>query len=469
MARFIGREQELDALESAWKKDGFQMAVVYGRRRIGKTTLLRQFSKEKRCVYYTAIKTTAQRNVELLGRTVLEQLDPGMTGTAFKSLEAVFDHLAAQSKSSRLLFIIDELPYFARREESLVSMLQKWIDEKWQFGQLFLILCGSSVSFMEDEVLSEKSPVFGRRTMQLRLGAFDYRQTALFVPSWSPRDKAIAYGITGGIAKYVDLLDEDLSLDENIVDLYFSKPGYLYEEADNLLTQEFRDVDLYGRIIETVASGANQVREIADKTGLPSQNVVHALKTLNETGLITKLQAITEEGNRKKTKYILADEMLRFWYRFIPDAIGAIEIGRGRVYYEQNVKPLLPDYMGVVFEKMCRQYTLSAGISGAFACAVTRVGTWWGTNPAKREETDIDIVGLDKRTKRAVIGECKFRYEPLDKSVFDALEERSDLLHEHYRAVQYLLFAAGGFSGWIDEHREEKNIITVSLEDLYKM
>lgn len=468
MEKFIGREEELESLENAWEKDGFQMAVVYGRRRIGKTTLLRKFSTGKRSVYYTAIKTTSERNTELLGQSVIEQLEPKMIGTAFKSLESIFDFLDKKSRKQRLILIIDELPYFARREESLVSMLQKWIDEKWQFGKLFLILCGSSVSFMEEEILGGKSPVFGRRTMQIRLDAFDYRQTALFVPSWSAREKAIAYGITGGIAKYVSLLDEDKSLDKNIVSLYFSKTGYLFEEADNLLTQEFREVDLYSRIIEAVSGGAGQINEIADKVGIPTQNIVHAIKNLCETGITMKLQAITEEGNKKKTKYILADEMLRFWYRFIPEAIGAIEIGKGSLFYEQNVKPLLNDYMGSVFEKICRQYTLLAGIMGKFTCMVTRVGTWWGTNPTKREETDIDVVGLDKRKKKAVIGECKFRNEQVDKSIFEALEERKELLHENYKTVQYLLFSASGFSRWIKENSKEKQIVYIDINDLYK-
>ena len=468
MARFIGRDEELSALENAYQKNGFQMAVVYGRRRIGKTTLLREFCKGKSSIFYTAIKSTAARNTELLSQAVLEQLEPSLDGTSFKSLEKIFDYLHEKSKDERLIVVIDELPYFARRAESLVSMLQKWIDEKWQFGQMFLILCGSSVSFMEEEVLSEKSPVFGRRTMQIRLETFDYRQTALFVPSWSAREKAIAYGITGGVAKYVDLLDETKSIDENICELYFSKTGYLYEEADNLLTQEFRDVDLYGRIIEAVASGANQIHEIADKVGFPSQNIVHALKNLRETGIVQKQLAITEEGNKKKTKYILADEMLRFWYRFIPDAIGAIEIGKGQIYYDRNVKPLLSDYMGPIFEKMCRQYTLYAGIIGEFACTVTQVGTWWGTNPRKREETDIDVVGLDKRSKKAVIGECKFRNEPIDKSVLDALEERRNLLHDHYTVIRLLLFSAGGFTKGILELQGEKAISTISIEDMYR-
>ena len=159
--------------------------------------------------------------------------------------------------------------------------------------------------------------------------------------------------------------------------------------------------------------------------------------------------------------------MLRFWYRFIPDAIGAIEIGKGHIYYEHNVKPLISDYMGSVFEKICRQYTLSAGIMGDFACMVTRVGTWWGTNPSKQEETDIDVVGLDKRKKKAVIGECKFRNEKIDKSVFDALLERKDLLHEKYKVVQFLLFSSSGFSPWIEKNREEKQIIPISIEELF--
>ncbi len=468
MKRFIGREDELKALENAWQKNNFQMAVVYGRRRIGKTTLLRQFSNGKRCVYYTAIKTTSTRNIELLGQTVLEQLEPGLSGTEFKNIESIFDFLNKQSHNQRLVVIIDELPYFARREESLISILQKWIDEKWQFGKMFLILCGSSVSFMEDEILSEKSPVFGRRTMQIGLEAFDYFQTAKFVPNWSAKEKAIAYGITGGVAKYVDLLDENKSLDENIISLYFNKTGYLYEEADNLLTQEFRDVDLYSRIIETVASGASQIHEIADKVGIPTQNIVHAMKNLCETGIAMKLQAITEESNKKKTKYILADEMLRFWYRFIPDAIGAIEIGKGHIYYEHNVKPLISDYMGSVFEKICRQYTLSAGIMGDFACMVTRVGTWWGTNPSKQEETDIDVVGLDKHKKKAVIGECKFRNEKIDKTIFDSLLERKDLLHEKYKVVQFLLFSSSGFSPWIEKNCAEKQIIPITIDKLFE-
>ena len=466
--RFIGREIELQALEDAYKKDDFQMAVIYGRRRIGKTTLLRQFCQGKKSVFFTAIKSTAQRNIDLFSKCVLNALAPEMRLSSFQSFDALCSFLGQQSSNERVIVVIDELPYMAKKDDSITSTLQKHIDEEWQFGKMFFIICGSSVSFMEDEVLSENSPLFGRRTMQIRLSAFHYDTTAQFLPSWPVIDQAIAYGITGGIAKYLSLLEERKTLDENIISLFFSKTGYLYEEADNLLTQEFRDVDGYSRVIETIAAGSNQVQEIADKSGISAQNVLHLLKNLVETGIVERQQAITEEHNKKKVQYVLSDEMLRFWYRFIPDAMEAIEIGKGDLYYYQNVKPNLYSFMGHVFEKMCRQYTLEAGITGKFQCTITRVGTWWGTNPEKKTETDIDVVGLNPGNKQAIIGECKFRHEITDKKAYDSLVERHALLHQNYRVVQYLIFSASGFSDWIIAESKKGSLRCISLEEMYR-
>lgn len=465
--RFIGRETELSALEDAYIKDDFQMAVVYGRRRIGKTTLLRQFCKDKKTVFFTAIKSTTARNVELFGQCALRALAPEISSSSFRSFDDLCTFLGKRCRDDRIIVVIDELPYMAKKEESITSIIQKHIDEEWQFGKMFLIVCGSSVSFMEDEVLSEKSPLYGRRTMQIKLNAFQYKQTARFFPSWSVLDQAIAYGITGGIAKYLSLFDEKKTLDENIISLFFSKAGYLYEEADNLLTQEFRDVDGYSRIIETISAGSNQVQEISDKSGISPQNISHLLKNLIETGIVERQEAITEENNKKKTRYILSDEMLRFWYRFIPDAIDAIEIGKGNIYYYQNVKPQLNSFMGSVFEKMCRQYTLETGIAGNYLCTVTRIGTWWGNNPEKKAETDIDVVGLDPSRKLAVIGECKFRHETTDKKAYDALVERHTLLHQNYRVVQYLLFSASGFSEWLIDESKKGTLKCISIEEMY--
>ena len=465
--KFIGRKAELQTLENMYHSSGFQMVVIYGRRRIGKSTLIKEFIKDKRAVYYTATKTGISKNIELWGKQALETLAPEMNQLTFKNADDLLTFLGKNSEEERCIVVIDELPYLAEADKSILSVLQKMIDNQWINGQMFLILCGSSISFMENEVLSEKSPVFGRRTAQIRLEPFRYPEAAEFVPSYSYEEKAICFGITGGTAKYLSMLDDSKSLDENIIHLFFTKAGYLYEETSNLLTQEFRNVSTYNDIITEIASGSNKVNEISDKTHLEQTVVSHALQNLIATGIVVREKAITDESNKKKVRYNLKDNMFRFWYKFVPDGMGAIELDRGELYYYNVVKPRLPEFMGSVFEDMCKYFTLFAGLSGGLNCFVTTVGKWWGTDSVKRETTDIDVVGLDKMSRKAVLGECKFRNEPIDKKIYEELLEKNGLIAKEYTVVQYLLFAKGGFTDWVAEHAEDDLVKLVGLEELY--
>lgn len=467
MTVFIGRKRELAAMERLYQQDGFQMTVMYGRRRVGKSTLLKQFIQGKKAIYFTAVRNSAQRNLERLSRRVMEVLAPQMTNLHFQSYDDVFAFLGQQCHDERIIFIIDEFPYLAEQDPSLLSLLQNYIDSNWQEGKMYFFLCGSSVSFMENEVLSQKSPLFGRRTSQIRLLPFDYREAAEFVPSYSYEEKAIVYGVTGGVAKYLSLFNEKESLDTNLKQLFFDTSGFLYEEPLNLLTQEFRNVALYNAIIEAVANGRTKMSEIADLTHMESAKVAYAMNNLVATGLIRREHAITDETNKKKTRYVLADQMFRFWYQFVAPFTDIIDFGRGDIHYEKIVKPRLASYMGDVFEDMCRYYTLLLGTEGKLDCMVTRVGKWWGTNPSKREETDIDVVGLDLMEYKAVLGECKYKNELLDKKIFDQLVERNGLIDHRYRVVQFLLFSKSGFSDWILEHQKESFIMTVTLEQMY--
>ncbi len=468
MTGFVGRRRELASMERLYRQDGFQMTVMYGRRRVGKSTLLKQFIQGKKAIYFTAVRSSAQRNLERLGQRVMEVLAPQMTNLHFPSYEEVFAFLGQQCRDERIVFIIDEFPYLAEQDPSLLSLLQSYIDSEWQAGQMYFFLCGSSVSFMEDEVLSQKSPLFGRRTSQIRLLPFDYREAAEFVPSYSCEGKAIVYGVTGGVAKYLSLFDEQQSLDANLKQLFFDTSGFLYEEPLNLLTQEFRNVSLYNAIIEAVANGRTRMSEIADLTHMESAKIAYAMNNLIATGLLRREHAITEEGNKRKTRYVLADQMFRFWYQFIAPFTDIIDFGRGDIHYEKVVKPRLAGYMGDVFEDMARYYTLLLGTEGKLDCLVTSVGKWWGSNPRKREETDIDVVGLDRVEHQAVLGECKYKNELLDKKVFDQLRERDGLINHRYRTVQFLLFSKSGFSDWVLDHQEEASILPVTLEQMYQ-
>ena len=473
---FIGRERELNALEKVYSKDSFGMTIIYGRRRIGKSFLITEFLKGKKAIFYTATKVGARRNLELFARQVLEVLDPDYLDATFSSVEAVLDLITRKVSESaeRLVLVIDELPYWAEKDEALLSILQKYIDTQWLDKNLMVILCGSSLSFMEKKVLSEKSPVFGRKDSQIRLEPFNYRDSALFVPNYSVEEKAICYGVTGGVAKYLSMFDPNKSLDENIKNQFFHTDGYLYDETRNLLTQEFSDVTLANNIIEQVAAGENTLNVIALKIGEKESTVLYSLEKLMDVDLIEKKKCITEEKNKKKTQYVLKDHMFKFWYQFIPKAVSVIEMGQGDRYYDKVVKPQLHFFMGSVFEEMCRYYTLEQGILGAYGSFMTEVGTWWGVERLKDEDgkwyqqaTDIDVVGISTIDKTAVIGECKFKKEKIDKGIYETLLGRARLITGKYAVTRFLLFSLSGFTDWFKETKPA-NTVLVSVEDMYR-
>ena len=473
---FIGREKELKSLESVFEKEGFGMTVIYGRRRVGKSTLIKEFVKDKKVIFYTATKVGAERNLELFTKQVLDVLDPSISDATFPTVESVLDLISdrIQDKEEKIVLVIDELPYWAEKDEALLSILQKYIDTMWLQKNMMIILCGSTLSFMEKKVLSEKSPIFGRRDSQIKLEAFNYKDSALFVPKYSAEDKAICYGVTGGVAKYLALFDSKKSLDENIIRLFFSPDGYLYDETRNLLTQEFVDITLVNNIIEQVASGENTLNNIASKVHEKDTTVLYSLEKLIDVGLVEKKKCITEEKNKKKTLYVLKDHMFSFWYKFIPKAVSVIEMGQGRKYYEEIVKPKIHSFMGNVFEEMCRYYTLEHGIMGEFGSFVTETGTWWGSElltdddgKKYQQSADIDVVGISSVDKTAVCGECKFKNEKIDKEIYETLVRRSKLLSANYIVTKYLLFSLSGFSKWFDTGKNS-NLLLITIQDLYR-
>ena len=474
MERFIGRTNELKKLDELYHASGFTMAVIYGRRRIGKSTLIAEFIKDKKAIYYMATKVGTARNVELLEKEVLKVLAPTLKNISFKTIEDLLSFIGDNTSDEKMIFIIDELPYWAEKDEGILSIFQKFVDNEWAEKNILFILCGSALSFMEDKVLSEKSPLFGRRTTQIKVEAFSYLESAEFVPNYSNEEKAICYGITGGVAKYLSLLDNSKSLDENIVEQFFEKAGYLYDETRNLLIQEFNDISLVNNIIEQVAAGENTLNVIADKVHEKEATVLYSLNKLISVGLVEKRVCITEEKNKKKTQYILKDQMFRFWYSYVPAASSSIEMGKGKLYYDKLVKPHIHTFMGKVFEEMCKYFTLSEGLEGRLNCFVTEAGTWWGTEiivdesgNRRIQSTDVDVVGLSPAEKEMIVGECKFRNEKMDKSVYETLIRRGKCVSTKYPVVQYLLFSLGGFTEWFEENVDKKIVKLYTLDDMY--
>ena len=238
--------------------------------------------------------------------------------------------------------------------------------------------------------------------------------------------------------------------------------------------QEFSDISIVNNIVEQIASGKNTLNIIAGKIGEKEQTVLYSLDKLINVGLVEKKKCITDEKNKKKTQYVLKDNMFKFWYEFVPKATSVIEMGQGEVYYQKVVKPVLHSFMGSVFEEMCRYYTLKQGIAGQYGCFVTTVGSWWGVENIKdkngdtrTQSADIDVVALSETDKKAVIVECKFKNDKIDKGIYETLLRRGKLISAKYKVSKYIFFSLSGYTDWFESISDE-DVLLLTLDSLYE-
>ena len=290
MSEFRGRIAELDILQKKFDTDGFQMIVIYGRRRIGKTELMNEFMRRQKCktVSFTAVEQSEKDLLSIMTETVLASLAPElMDMVSFPDFEKLFEFIGKKAKEERIVFFIDEYPYLAKQCPYIHSVLQKTIDKVWKKTKLYFVLCGSLVAFMKDEVLAESAPLHGRTTLEFRLHPFDYRDTALFVPKYTSEEKAIVYGLTNGVAKYIEQFDPSKSLKQNIIEEYFSFGGYFTEEqVKTIVTNEKQNPALYNSIVSAIATGHTKNNEIASCVGM--DDITYPLKVLQKAEIIER-------------------------------------------------------------------------------------------------------------------------------------------------------------------------------------
>lgn len=459
---FIGRERELASLNKLYVSDKFEFAVIYGRRRVGKTALINQFIKDKRAVYFMGVESNAKQNLENLSKSIMEYETGIPAETAFLSFQAALEYAFQLAGKERLILAIDEYPYVARSSKSLASTLQLLIDKYKDNSKLMLILCGSSMSYMEDHVLAYKAPLYGRRTAQMKVLPFDFADTCRCFKNFSLENKALIYGIVGGTPQYLLQMDDRLSVEDNIKNTFLDPTSFLFEEPENLLKQEVREPALYNAIITAIATGASRMAEISTKVGEDTSVCATYLKNLRALGLIQKETPYGEKSSRKSI-YTIDDNMFRFWYRFVPENRSIIGRGAADLAY-RRIEPYLSDYMGKIFEEICKQYLWKLLLNGESPVEFKELGRWWGTDPSTRSQTEIDIMGgQDKDT--ALFGECKWTNEKVNVGELEVLIKRSQLFH--YKNVHLYLFAKRGFTkGCVDKALEAGNITLVSYRNI---
>ena len=456
---FRGRTAELKVLDKKFKQDGFVMTVLYGRRRVGKTKLINKFMQEHDCkkISFTSVEREESELLSLMTESVLTELAPDMVDSIrFNSFENLFDFIGKQAEKERIIFFIDEYPYLAKQCPYIQSVLQKVIDTNWKKGNLFFIICGSLVSFMKDEVLAESAPLHGRSSLELKLKPFNYLETADFLEDYSPEEKAICYGLTNGVAKYIEQFDPKLSLEENIIDQFYSVGGYFTEEqVKTVITSDKQNPALYNSIVSAVATGHTKNGEIATYIG--SDDVTYPLKVLVNAEVL-------EKRISKKPYYVLNDSMLEFWFRYVSRGTSLINAGNGTVYFESSVKDHIHDFMGKVFEKMAKEYLMMHAGKNDFP-VITEITEYQDSvldEERKPKQIEIDLLGKNEN-KILLVGECKFKNEAFNKADLESLMDKIKYLPVTEPVI--CIFSLSGFTDYVKS--KAKNCKLISIEDMY--
>ena len=439
---FFGRHNENRKLVGIYNSGKFECVIIHGRLRVGKTALLREFSKNKKAIHFTAQETSARENLENLSR-LLGFLPPASSmnandiGNYDDALGRVFDI----SRSERVVFIIDDYQFLAAAQKDISKLICSHIDRYAGDSKLMLIICGSSEPVMVSETLGFDSPFHGRRTAQINLRPFTFFETKRYYAGFSAFDIAVIYGLTGGVPGYLELMDPGIPVEDNIRRSFFDPSSFLFEEPANILRREVRDPAYYNAVLKAIAAGYIKNSEIASKTGLETSACTAYLKNLMALGFVEKHTPVTEKSG-KKTIYEIADNFFRFWYRFVSDNVSYIQSGAvDRIW--RSVASDIPSFMSAVFEDICRQWFRQQNQAGRLPLQYVEIGRWWGTDPVWKRETSIPIVAYAD-DDRAIFGDCVWSDEPAQAGALISLEERSRGFRYPNRYLY--LFSRSGFS-----------------------
>ena len=438
---FVNREAELHLLERRFASGKAELFVLYGRRRVGKTELLTRFCEGRRHIFFVAdLGSESSLRTGLSTAVNAALFGPGQIDAVYATWEGLFQALAQGAQTERLVVVLDEFPYLVGAHPPLASILQRAWDQVLQRSQVMLVLCGSYIGMMEATVLGYQAPLYGRRTGQYLLEPLGFADARLFFPNYSLEDQVRAYAVYGGTPAYLQTLQPEASLADNILNGILSRGAFLYDEVRFVLQQELREPRNYFAVLQAIAAGATRLNEIRQATGI--EGVTAYLDTLRQLHLVERAVPVTESQPHKSRRglYRLKDPYLRFWFRYVHPNRSPLERGGGRIVLDTQVIPQLDGFTGPVFEDICQQFFWRAGLSGGLPFMPQRVGKWWSANE------EIDLVALGET--EAILAECKWTSRPVGVDILADLERKARLAARDLegRAVRYALCARTGFT-----------------------
>ncbi|MGN0361774.1 MAG: ATP-binding protein [Bilifractor sp.] len=465
----IGRKSELQRLEDMYNSSRFEFLVIYGRRRVGKTTILQEFAHKHNVIFFSAQEKNDALNLTDFSRIIQFHFDRHFIAS-FPGWEEAFGYITGQSSSDRdtnrkTVIIIDEFPFVAKQNPSVKSILQHTIDHDWKNRNILLILCGSSVSFMLNEVMGYESPLYGRATSTMEVLPFDYLESAAFFPQYSAVEKAIAYGILGGIPRYLSEFSDQLSIRKNIRDRILTPGAFLYDEPSAMLHMELREPGVYASILEAIANGHNKIHEISDAIHEDNAKVSKYIGTLSALRLVQKYAPCGEPKNSKKVLYYITDQYFRFWYRYVFTNKSYYEL-LGPEDASREIEENLNDFMGPIFETICTQYLKRQARMRKLPFIPYQIGKWWGNNPCLRAQDDVDVLAINRKGDEAIFCECKFTNRPMPMEEYDDLQNAAKAF-PHIQKKHFIFISKSGFTEPVTQRAITEDTTLLTIEDLY--
>lgn len=450
---FVNRQQEMKTLNKEFEKN-LSFTVIYGRRRVGKTTLIKEFIKDKKAFYFFADKQNETIQINRFKNQLGEYFDDDFVKKIeIKDWDTLFDYFISKLGNEKFVLVIDEFQYLCMINKSFSSIFQRIFDEKLKEKNIMIILCGSLISMMYSEVLAYDSPLFGRRTAQIKLKPIDFKYYSEFFKDISHHSLIEMYSITGGIPKYILSFDRERTPLWNIEHNIFDRDNYLYSEPKFLLQEEINDLSRYFSILLSIATGNTKISSISSQLDIPSSGLTPYISKLIELDILEKEIPVTEDiKNSKKALYKIKDNYLNFWFNYVYPYQSYLEIGN-LTYPLEKIKSTFDLWVSKVYENLSRE---SLMWNNKIPFLIRNLGRWWDKNE------EIDIVALGEN--EILFGECKWSNKHVGLSVLYKLKEKAKVVKwkNDSRKEYYILFSKSGFSEELIEASQKDSSIILS-------
>lgn len=456
MARFIDREAEREVMQNEYERNGSSLVVMYGRRRVGKTTLISEFIKDKKALFFLATEESERQNRLAFKDRAAEFIDSDLLRNAdVQNWDVIFKAIMEAPFKNKPVIVMDEFQYIGKSDPAFPSVFQRIWEENLKHKQVMVILCGSLISMMESQTLAYNSPLYGRRTAQIRLAQIPFRYYAEFFPHKNRRELIEMYAITGGVPKYIELFAESKDIYTAIQNNVLNRSGYLYDEPNFLLQQEVSEIGSYFSIIRAIAAGNSRLSSIASMLEVKATGLTKYLKTLADLDIVERVVPVTEENPEKSKKgiYRIKDNYIRFWFAFVYPNRSFIESGNSPIVMRKIQKSLVDRHIAYVYEDVCRERMWDLNAEERWPFQFSKIGRWWDAHD------EIDIAAVDPDGNNLILGECKFWREPVGVNVLRSLEDKASRVDwkKQDRHVWYVLFGASGFTKELEQFAERRN------------